>query len=78
MVNGFTQMKVIYFDEFFSHVVKMSSIRNVLSLVVAEYLHLDQLDVKKMFLHGDLEEEIYIQHPQGYEVKGKEKLVRKI
>jgi hypothetical protein len=44
-------------------------------LVAVEYLHLEQLYVKKTFLHGDLEEEIYMQHPQGYEVKGKENLV---
>jgi hypothetical protein len=53
----------------------MTSIRNILSLVVVEYLHLEQLDVKTTFLHGDLDENIYIQQPQGYEVKGKENLV---
>ena len=53
----------------------MTSIRTILSLVAAEDLHLEQLDVKTTFLHGDLEEEIYMQQPQGYEVKGKEKLV---
>jgi len=53
----------------------MTSIRTILSLIVAEYLHLEQLDVKTTFLHGDLEEEIYMQQPQGYEVKGKEKLM---
>jgi len=75
VVKGFAQKKGIDFDEIFSPIVKMTSIRTILSLVVAEDLHLEQLDVKTTFLHGDLEEEIYMQQPQGYEVKGKEKLV---
>jgi hypothetical protein len=75
VVKGFAQNKGIYFDEIFSLVVKMTSIRNILSLVVVEDFHLEQLYVKTTFLHGDLEEEIYMQQPQGYEVKGKENLV---
>jgi hypothetical protein len=53
----------------------MTSIRTILSLVGVEDLHLEQLYVKTTFLHGDLEEEIYMQQPQGYEVKGKENSV---
>ena len=53
----------------------MTSTITILSLVAVEDLHLEQLDVKTTFLHGDLEEEIYMQQPQGYEVKGKDKLV---
>jgi hypothetical protein len=53
----------------------MNSTRTILSLVVVEDLHIEQLDVKTTFLHGDLEEEIYMQQPQGYEVKEKENLV---
>jgi hypothetical protein len=53
----------------------MTSIRTILSLVAVEDFHLEQLDVKTTFLHGDLEDEIYMQQPQGYEVKGKENLV---
>jgi hypothetical protein len=75
VVKGFAQNKGIDFDEIFSPVVKMTSIRTVLSLVVVEDLHLEQLDVKTTFLHGDLEEEIYMQQSQGYEFKGKENLV---
>ena len=57
-VKGFAQKKGIDFDEIFSLVVKMTSIRTVLSLVATEDLHLEQLDVKIAFLHGDLDEEI--------------------
>ena len=53
----------------------MTSIRTILSLVVVENLHLEQLDVKTTFLHGDLEEDIYMKQPQGHEVKGKKNLV---
>ena len=72
VVKGFAKKKGIDFDEIFYPIVKMSSI---ISLVAIEYLHIEQLDVKTTFLHGDLEEEIYMQQPQGYEVKGKENLV---
>ena len=63
VINGFAQNKGIEFDEIFSPIVKMTSIRTILSLVMVEDLHLEQLDVKKTFLHGDLEEEIYMQQP---------------
>ena len=53
----------------------MISIRTILSLVAVEDLHIEQLDVKTTFLHGDLEEEIYMQQPQGYEFKWKGNLV---
>jgi hypothetical protein len=75
VVKGFAQKKGIYFDEIFSLVVKMTSIRIFLSLVAIEDLHLEQLDVKTYFVHGDFEEKIYIQQPQGYDVKGKENSV---
>jgi hypothetical protein len=61
VVKGFAQKKGIDFDEIFSPVVKMTSIRTILILVAVEDLHLEQLDVKTTFLHGDLEEEIYMQ-----------------
>ena len=61
--------------KYFLPLVKMTSIRTILSLVAVEHLHLEQLDVKTAFLHGDLKEEIYMQQPQRYKVKVKENLV---
>ena len=78
VVKGFQQKPGIDYSEIFSPVVKISTIRSVLSIVVVENLHLEQLDVKIAFLHGDLEEDIYMQQPEGYAVKGKENLVCKL
>ena len=75
VVKRFAQKNGIDFDEIFSTIVKMTSIITILSLVATEYLHLEQLDVKITFLHGDWEEEIYVTQPRGYEVNGKAKLV---
>ena len=56
----------------------MSSIRVVLGLTASLDLELEQLDVKTAFLHGDLNEEIYMSQPEGFEVKGKEHMVFKL
>ena len=50
--------------------VKHSSIRILLALVAQFHLELVQLDVKTAFLHGDLEEEIYMAQPIGFRVVG--------
>ena len=56
----------------------MSTIRLVLGMVVAENLHLEQLDVKTTFLHGDLEEDIFMIQSKGFVVQGQENLVCKL
>ncbi|KAK9053912.1 hypothetical protein SSX86_024987 [Deinandra increscens subsp. villosa] len=69
--KGFRQKEGIDYHEVFSPVVKHSSIR-MLSITTSMDLELEQLDVKTAFLHGDLEEEIYIEQPKCFEEKGKE------
>ena len=76
-MKGFNQKKGIDFEEIFSLVVKMSSICVALGLTTRLNLEVEQLDVKTAFLHGDLEKEIYMQKPERFEVKGKEKLICK-
>jgi len=60
VVRGFQQKKGIDYSEIFSPIVKHTTIRVVLGIVAAENLHFEQLYVKIAFLHGDLEEDIYM------------------
>ena len=56
----------------------MSIIKLVLGIMDAENFHLEQLDVKMAFLHGNLEENIYMSQPKGFIVQGQESLVCKL
>ena len=78
MVKSFNRKQWIDFDEIFSLVVKMSSIQVILGLTASLDLELEQMDVNTVFLHIDLEEEIYMVQPEGFEAKGKEHRISKL
>ena len=78
VVKGFQQNEGIEHTEIFSPIVKMSTIRLVLGMVVVENFHLEQLDVKIAFLQGDLEEDLYMIQPKVFIVQGQENLVCKL
>ncbi|KAL0534579.1 hypothetical protein IC582_028870 [Cucumis melo] len=78
VAKGFKQKKGVDYNEIFSPVVKHISIRILLAIVACENLELEQLDVTIAFLHGSLEEEIFMEQPKGFEVKGKKELVCKL
>ena len=59
----------------FSPFVKHSSIRTLLSIVAMHDFEFEQLDVKIDFLHGEIEEDIYIRQPEGFVVSCKEDYV---
>ena len=65
--RGFSQQPGVDYDETFSPVVKPSTIRVVLSLVVSSSWPTHQLDIKNAFLNGTLNKTIYCQHPSGFE-----------
>ena len=72
VVKGFTQREGIDFNELFSPVLKHNFIWALLALVTFHDYELVQLDVKTAFLHGELEEEIYMSQPEGFKVLGRE------
>ena len=78
VVKGYSQKKGIDYAKIFSPIVKLTSIRILLSTVASENLHLEQMDVKIAFLHGDLDKEIYMQQPEGFVVPSKEHMVCKL
>jgi hypothetical protein len=71
VVKVYSQDEGVNFGEIFSPIEKLTSIRVLMSLTTAFDLEIEHMDVKTMFLHGDLEEEIYMKHPEGFVVKGK-------
>ena len=78
VAKGYSQLLGIDFGDIFSPISKVTSIRVLLSIVVALDFEVEQMGVKTKFLHRDLEEEIYMKQLEGFAVKGKKELVCKL
>ena len=66
VAKGFHQQQDIDFDETFSLAIKPPIVKMILSLAVSLHWPLRQLEVSNAFLHGILNEEVYMSQPQGY------------
>lgn len=66
VVKGFRQRKGIDYDQTFSPVTRLATVRALLSVSAQENMHLVQFDVATAFLNGKLEEEIYMHQPEGF------------
>ena len=78
MAKGFKQRQGIDFDETFSPVALLKSIRILLAIATYYDYEIWQMDVKTAFLNGELEEEVYMTHPEGFISKRNEHLVCKL
>jgi hypothetical protein len=65
VARGYSQTYGIDYDETFTLVAKMSTVKTLISCAANFGWPLHQLDVKNTFLHGDLQEEVYMEIPHG-------------
>lgn len=78
VAKGFTQSQGIDYDETYSPVANLTSIRLMLTVAVKRGWKIHQMDVKTAYLNGHLREEIYMKQPNGYMQKGSEHMVCKL
>lgn len=78
VTRGFAQQYGLDYNETFSPVSNITTIRVLLSLAASESWKLWQLDVKNAFLNGELNKEIYMERPRGFESKTKPHHVSKL
>ena len=78
VAKGFSQVEGEDFDKIFSPVVRFETVRLILALAALEDWHISGLDVRSAYLYGKLEEEIYMEQPEGFRKPGTEHKVFKL
>ena len=71
-IKGFRQTEGLDYFDTYSPVTRINSIRMVLAIAALKDLEVHQMDVKTAFLNGDLNEEIYMEQPEGFSTPGQE------
>lgn len=66
MAKGFHQQEGVDFHETFSHVVKPTTTRVILTLLVTYRWDIQQVDINNKFLNGDIKKEVYMKQPPGF------------
>ena len=69
VAKGYAQKSGIDYNETFAPVARLDTIRTLIALAAQKGWKLFQLDVKSAFLNGVLKEEVYVEQPEGFEVK---------
>jgi hypothetical protein len=66
--KGYAQVEGIDFEETFAPVARMEAICFLLAYACSKNIKMYQMDVKSAFLNGELEEEVYIEQPEGFQL----------
>ncbi|GJY24719.1 zinc finger, CCHC-type containing protein [Tanacetum coccineum] len=78
VIQGFRQKEGIDYFDTYALVARITTIRLLLALAAIHNLVIHQMDVKKAFLNGDLEEEVYMKQPKGFVMPGNEHKICKL
>ncbi|SGY91553.1 BQ5605_C038g11679 [Microbotryum silenes-dioicae] len=70
VAQGNRQRDGIDFTDTFAPVARFSSIRSLLALAATNGLHVHQADIDKAYLHGDLDHDIWMTAPRGFDLPG--------
>ncbi|RVW24990.1 Retrovirus-related Pol polyprotein from transposon TNT 1-94 [Vitis vinifera] len=70
VARGYAQTYGVDYSDTFSPVAKLNSVRLFISIAASQQWMIHQLDIKNAFLHGDLEEEVYLEQPPGFVAQG--------
>jgi hypothetical protein len=68
VARGFSQKEGVDYEETFTPVAQYTSIRTIISIATQMGWRIHQMDVKTAFLNGNIEEEVYLEQPRGFEV----------
>ena len=72
MAKGFSQVEGIDYDDIFLPVVRYETAHLIFALASLQNWHMRSVDVRTAFLYRELDEELYMEQPEGFKVKGQE------
>nr|GFB09022.1 putative RNA-directed DNA polymerase [Tanacetum cinerariifolium] len=78
VVKGYAQRQGIDYSEVFAPVARWDTIRTILAFAAQQGMKVHQLDIRSAFLYGELEETVFVEKPQGFEIQGMEEKVNRL